>query len=70
MAEQVMVSVNEDFSEVEELLVERGFELIATGVGSFEYVIDKGKEGDIDELVKTLAEMIIRVRVLEVDDDE
>lgn len=59
---EFMVSILTNTTEVENWLVQNGFKLISSGMGSFEYMTDK--EVDEDALVQKLAPMLIRVRNL------
>lgn len=57
-----MVSIITDTTEIENWLVQNGFEFASTGVGSFEYVMDL--DVDVDDLRQKLATMLIRVHDL------
>lgn len=54
-----MVSILTDTTEIEDWLVQNGFEFASTGIGSFEYVTDR--DVDMDDLRQTLASMLIKV---------
>ena len=57
-----MISIVTDTTEIEDWLQQNGFELMSSGMGSFEYMTDK--EVDEDALIQRLASMIISVRDL------